>query len=350
MLGVLAQKDETSGSHTDNINKYLVLVVLKLGLDATVLCMCCRKWYTSFLSMCSLYMVLADFVMVLFFSSVLFLGPERYLGSLCLILAHASTTYEALPLPILFLGLLDYGLDSATCLGKQSTVSKFLRHTALALLVWILAVIYSIGSVKSDLIFMDLPDGLSALVCEVQESTLISYFTVGLFLAVMCTMLPFWSMIPQWVREADRISIARAESENRSDLLFTPTNCMETKGIEEKPLEETVYPRPPLWFSIILGFSLFWMPYLTVSVVCILLGFGVPAYITVNLLWLECTVSLLMGVVFWANSGTQGPYRLPENVCMWPIYWHLSKGTQKQPFPLAVINPPHEKRHTLLCV
>uniref|UniRef100_A0A8C2WLC1 Uncharacterized protein n=1 Tax=Cyclopterus lumpus TaxID=8103 RepID=A0A8C2WLC1_CYCLU len=326
-----SQKDETSGCHTDNVNEYLVLVVLKLGLDVTVLYMCCRKWYTSFLNMCSLYMVLADFVMVLFFSSVLFLEPERYLGSLCFILAHASTTYEALPLPMMCLGLLDYCLEG-TCLGKQSNYSKFLRHTALALLVWILALIYSIGSVKANLIEMDLPDGLSALVCKVPESTLISYFTVGLFLAVVCTMLPFWSTIPQWVREADRIYARMEEPENHSDLLSNPTNCMETNGIEEKSLEEIVCP-------------LFWMPYLTVSVVCIVLGFGVPAYITVNLLWLECTVSLLMGVVFWAYSDTQEPYRLPDNICMWPIYWHLSKGTGQQPF-----NPSHEKKHTLLCV
>ncbi|XP_068454514.1 probable G-protein coupled receptor 160 [Clinocottus analis] len=350
MMGIVAQKDVTSGCHTDNVNQYVVLVVLKMGLDATVLYMCCRKRYTSFLNMCSLSMVLADFVMVLAFSIVLFLGPDRYLMSLCFVLGHASAMYKALPLPMICMVLSDYCLE-ATRLGKQSARLKILRHTASILLVWILAVIYSFGSVKSDLIKMDFLEGLSALVCEVQESTLISYFTLGLFLAVICSMLPFWSMIPQWVREADRLSVGREKRENQRDLWSTPTNCkcMETKGIEEKPMEETIY-SPPLWFSIILGFSLFWMPYLTVSVVGILMDFGVPAYITVNLLWLECTNSFLTGVMFWAKSNTEGPYRLPENVCDWPIYWHLSKGSQQQMFSPAVFDPSNEKRHILLCV
>ncbi|XP_068589748.1 probable G-protein coupled receptor 160 [Cebidichthys violaceus] len=349
MLGIVAQTDVVSGCHTDNAGIYLVIMLFKMGLDATVF-FSGRKLYTSFLGMCSLSIILADSVMVLLFSSLLFLGPERCLVSLCFILANASATYEALPPPLMCLGLLDWCLEG-TYLGKQSTFSKFLRHTALTLLVWILAVIYSIGSVKSDLMELDYKEGLLVVLCEVRETILINYFILGLLSAVGCTMLPFCSMIPKWVGEADRISEAREERENQSsDLLFTSTNCMETKGIEENPPEQTVYPRPPLWFSLILGFSLTWMLYLTMSVVCMSLSFGVPAYITVNLLWLECTNSFLTGVMFWANSNKQGPYSLPENACPWPIYWHLSKGRQQQPFPAAVSNPSKEKRHTLLYV
>ncbi|XP_031701011.1 probable G-protein coupled receptor 160 [Anarrhichthys ocellatus] len=348
MLDIVAQTD-VSGRHTDNTDEYLGIMLIKVVLDIVVLSFSGRKLSTSFLSMCSLSIVLADSVMVLLFSSLLFLGPERYLMSLCFILANASAIYEALPLPLICLGLLDCCLEG-TYLGKQSAFSKFLRHTALTLLVWILAVIW-FGSVKLDSMKLDYQERLSVLVCEVRESTLINYFILGLFSAVGCTMLPFYSMIPKWVGEANRISEAREEPENQSsDLLFTSTDCTETKGIEENPPEETVYPRPPLWFSLILGFSLTWMPYLVMSVVCMLLSFGVPAYITVNLLWVECTNSFLTGVMFWANSNKQGPYSLPENVCPWPIYWHLSRGTRQQPFPAAVSNPSKEKSHTLLYV
>ncbi|KAM6928591.1 putative G-protein coupled receptor 160 [Lycodopsis pacificus] len=350
MLGIVEETDMVSGRHTDNTDKYLGIMLIKMGMEVVILFFSSQKLYTSFLGMCSLSIVLADSVMVLLFSSLLFLGPERYLVSLCFILANASATYEALPLPLMCLGLLDCCLEG-TYLGKQRAFYKFLRHIALTLLVWILAVIYSFGSVKSDSMKLDYRERISVLVCEVRESTLINYFILGLFSAVGCTMLPFYSMIPKWVGEANRISEAREERENQSsDLLFTSTNCTETKGIEENPPEETVYPRPPLWFSLILGFSLTWMLYLVMSVVCISLSFRVPAYITVNLLWVECTNSFLTGMMFWANSNKQGPYSLPENACPWPVYWHLSKGTQQQPFPAAVSNLSKEKSHTLLYV
>uniref|UniRef100_A0A8C9Y7N7 Uncharacterized protein n=1 Tax=Sander lucioperca TaxID=283035 RepID=A0A8C9Y7N7_SANLU len=283
------QWEVASGCRTDNTDKYLMLVLFKLGMDAVVLYLCYRKRNTSFLSMCSLSIILADLVMVFFIASVLFLGPERYLASLCFFLANASATYGALPLPIMCLGLLDYCLED-TSLGNQSALCKFLRNVVLTLLVWMLAVINPFGSVNSDLIEVDYKKGITFIVCEVEESTLLTYMIVGLFTVVICIMLPF---------------------------------C----------------------------FGTFWMPYLTVSVACLIFGFGVPAYIAVNVLWLECTNSLLMGLVFWTKSNGQGPYsQLPENVCMWHVYWHLSKGTGQQQLPIAVLNPSKGKRKTLLDV
>ncbi|XP_044066420.1 probable G-protein coupled receptor 160 [Siniperca chuatsi] len=316
-----------------------------------VLYLCCRKLCTSFLSMCSLSIILADLVMTLLITMVWFLGAERSVVSPCFLLAHASATYGALPLPMMCLGLMDYCLEDAY-LCNQSTFCKFLRNAFLTLLVWMLAVIYSFGDVKAELMELDYMSGIRVLVCEVEESTLITYFILGLFTAVICTMLPFWSRIPQLVKEADRLSEMREEQENqRSDLLFISTNYGDTKNSEENYLEETISPRPPLWFSLTLGFGMVWMPYLTLSVACLVFGFGVPAYITVNLLWLECTNSLLVGVVFWVKSKTLGPYsHLPENVCLWHIYWHLSKGTQQQQLPIAVFNPSKGKKNTHLYV
>lgn len=351
MLAVIEIWEGESGCHIVNTEKYLLLMLLKLGLDAVVFYLCCQKLYTYFLSMCSLSIVLADLVMTFFMATLWFLGTERSLVSPCFLLANASSTYGALPLPMMCLGLLDYCLEN-TYLANQSTFCKFLRNAVLTLLVWILAVIYSFGSVKDELMELEYVTGIKALLCEVEESTLITYFIWGLFIAVTCTMLPFWSRIPQWVKEADRLSEAREEQGNqRSDLLFTSPKCTDTKSGEENYLEEPIWPRPPLWLSLTLGFGMFWMPYLAVSVVCLVFGFGVPAYISVNVLWLECTNSLLVGVVFWVKSKTLGPYsHLPENVCLWRIYWNLSKGTRQQQPPIAVFNPSTGKRNTLLYV
>ncbi|XP_051281437.1 probable G-protein coupled receptor 160 [Dicentrarchus labrax] len=338
MLAIIEQWEVGSECHTDNSEKYLLLILFKLGLDIAVFYLCCWKLSTSFLSMCSLSVIIADAVLAVFFASVWCLGPEMSPVSACFLLAHASATYGALPLPMMFLGLLDYCLED-TYLCNQSAICKYLRNAVLILLGWVLAVIYSFESVKDEPILVDITRETMALMCKVEESTLITYFILVLFTVVLCVMMPFWSSIPQWLREADMLAEMREEQENQRSDLFISTQCTETKISEGYYQEETISPRPPLWLSLMLGFGMFWMPYLAVSVICLVFGFGVPAYITVNLLWLECANSLIMGVVFWAKANTLGPHRnIPKNVCLWHIYWHLSKGTQQQ-LPIAVFNP-----------
>lgn len=344
MLAIVKQWQDGSNCHTSNIDKYLLLMLFKLGLDIAVFYLCFRKIHTSFLSMCRVSIILADMGMVVCMAAMWFLGPDRSLKPLCFLLAYASVVYGALPLPVLCLGLLD------SCY-ETSWICKMLRNLGLTFLVWILVFIYAFASVKPELTELDYVIGIRALVCPVEESELINYFILMLFTTVVVAMIPFWSRIPQWVKEADRLSELREEQENqKSDFFFTSTHGMQTESCEENYQYETSGPRPPLWFSITLCFGVFWMPYLTVTVICMALGFGVPAYITVNLLWLECINSLLEGVTFWVQSKTQGPYSCPpENICLWHVYWHLSKGTQQQ-LPVAVFNPTKEKRITLFYV
>nr|XP_040049187.1 probable G-protein coupled receptor 160 [Gasterosteus aculeatus aculeatus] len=295
MLAVIEGNLLGSVYNTTNTNKYLFIMLLKLVLDTAVLCLCSRRLHTSFISMCGLSIVLGDSVMVIWVSSLYFLPPETCLVALCFLLTNASVIFDALTLPIVCLCLLDCYLEG-TNFAKQSTVSKFLRHTALTLLVWVIAVLSSFGSVKSGTLELKFEDGLSATGCEVRESTLANFFILGSFSIITFTTLPFWSMIPRWVRESVREFASQNAKNQNSDSQFS------TKGPDTRGFEETVYPRPPLWLSTILCLSLTWMPYITITVVFLLLGVGLPAYATVNLQWLECTNSLVMGVMFWANS------------------------------------------------
>ncbi|XP_035513444.1 probable G-protein coupled receptor 160 [Morone saxatilis] len=342
MLAIIEQWEVGSGCHTDNSEKYLLLILFKLGLDIMVFYLCCWKPSASFLNMCSQSVIMADTVMAFSLASVWYLGAERSPVSTCFLLAHASATYGALPLPMMFLGLLDYCLqDTYRC--NQSAIFRCPRNAVLIVLGWMLAVLYSFGSVKNELIEVDLTTETKALVCEVEESTLITYFILVLFMVVLCVMLPFWSSIPQWLKEADTLAKMREEQENQRNDLFISTQCTETKISEGYYLEEIIRPPPSLWLSLMLGFGMFWMPYLAMSVICQVFGFGVPAYITFNLLWLECANSLIMGVLFWAKANTLGPDRnIPKNVCLWHIYWYLSKRTQQQQQqqrPIAVLKP-----------
>ncbi|XP_041859601.1 probable G-protein coupled receptor 160 [Melanotaenia boesemani] len=350
MLAILKQWEEVSYTLTDNTEKYFFLFLFKFGLDTGVFYSCTKKGYTYILSLFSLSIVLADLLLTFLLATLWFLGAERYFVSPCFVLANASATYSSLPLPMMCLTLLDYCLGD-DCLSKH-TNSKLLRNVVLTLLVWLQAVIYAFRTVTAEPLELIHKTGIKEIVCEVEESTLITVSNMGLLAAAVLILLPFWSKIPPWVEEADRIYESREKQENkRSDLSFTSTwtYSMETKISKIKELEKNSWWRPPLWFSLVLCFTMFWVPYLVMFAGCIIYGFAVPAYISVNLLWLECINSFLIGVVFWVKSKTQGQYsNLPENVCMWQIYWHLSKGTYESLLPMATFNQSKEKRDKLL--
>ncbi|KAM4563832.1 putative G-protein coupled receptor 160 isoform 1-T2 [Odontesthes bonariensis] len=348
MLAIIKQWEETNSLKIDNTEKYFFLLLLKLGMDTVYFYVCCQKKFTNFGSVCSLSIILADLLLTFLLATVWFLGAERPFVTNCFLLAHASATFGALPLPMMCLGLLDYCLEANSMCNHRER-SKLLRNVVLTLLVWMQAVIFSMSSANTVPVELDFVTGMKVLACEVKESTLIPVLHFGLFMASLLTVLPYWSEIPRWLKEADRIYEAREQKENpMSDLFFTSAH---SSDISEKTFLENNWSRPPLWLSLTLGFLVFWMPYLAVTVACMIGGISVPAYISVNLLWLDCTNSFLTGVVFLVKSKTQGPQsNLPENMCSWQIYWHLSKGTQQFILPKAVFNPSKEKINHLLLV
>lgn len=353
-MAVLEQWED-SGLHTNNNEKYFWLLLFKLGLDAAVFYACCPKQYTFFLNVSSLSIVVADFLLTFFMGAVWLLGTEGSFASACLLLGKASAAYGVLPLPMVGLGLIDYCFHD-TFLINHTALSKLLKNVILTMLVWTTALIYSLGFFHSEPTRLSYRymTAIKVLVCKVEESTAITVIILGLFTVTFFMMLPFCSRIPQWVKEADKIYEAREEqAKTTSDLFFTSTwtHAPETNGKEEQLPEKQVWTRPPLWSSLLLGFLIFWMPYLVVTVSCLLCGFAVPAYISVNLLWLECTNSFLVGLIFWLKSNIRGPYiHLPENVCSWQIYWQLSKGTAQSEAPIAVLNPTHVNKKALLYV
>uniref|UniRef100_A0A3Q2NQK7 G-protein coupled receptors family 1 profile domain-containing protein n=1 Tax=Fundulus heteroclitus TaxID=8078 RepID=A0A3Q2NQK7_FUNHE len=285
MFAVVEQWDEASDRHTDNTNKYFMLLLIKLGLEAGVFYSCGTKKCTYFLSVCSLSVLLADFVVTFLMGAAWFLGAEKSLVSPCALLANASTAYAALPLPMMLLGFVDYCLEDIF-MSDRPALWRTLRNVLLTLVVWAVAVNHSLHSSYVGPVELDSVREKKALACEVRESALITVFTLGLFTATLLTLVPFLTRIPRWVREAHKLTEAREEQKNAgSDLMM-------------------------------LGFLLFWMPYLLMSVSCLIFGLGIPAYLSVNLLWLECSNSFLVGLVFWAKSSARGPYSsLPDNDC-----------------------------------
>lgn len=346
MLAILDEVVLATGSHTDNTDKYLLLMLFKLGLDAAAFYFCSQKLYVYIFTTCSLSIVLADVVLTCSLAGVWFVGADRSPVELCFLLANASATYGALPLPVMLLGLVDYYLQKSY-LCNHSASWKYLRNAALISLGWMLALIYSLNYVKAEAKELN-QQQLKILVCEVDDSVPISLFGLTVFFAFICMMLPFLSRVPRWVIEADRLSVVREKQKSHSSDLFISTNGdMQI----EKHSVRTYSEQPPLWISLALGFGTFWIPYLTISSICLLFDLGLPAYVTVNVLWLECANSFLTGLVFWIKSNQEGPYfQLPDNVCQWNVYWHLSNGTRDQSLPIAVFNPSKVKRKSMFFV
>lgn len=341
MLAVLEEWNGEGGVHVDNTSRYLYLILFKLGLDTTILYLCWRRLHSSFLSMCGLSIVLADALMVVSLATVWFLNPSKSPVSVCFILALFSAAFSVLPLPMLSLGVFDY-FTQDKCYANHRPLWMTLRNMALALLVWLLAAVYSYVTATNYQMEIEHYGGLKAVVCEVQESPLVNYLVVGLLMVIICSLLPHYSAIPAWHRKATWLSDQRDQPNHiqKSDLLHSTAGPIRHEDAEAEALVKTAQRPPALWISLMLGFASVWLPYLCLSVLFVLLGFGIPAYIMINLLWLECTNSLLVGVVFWVKSQWWGQYnRLPDDVCMWRTYLHLSRATDAYQ---RTLHPSHE--------
>ncbi|KAJ3587026.1 hypothetical protein NHX12_013417 [Muraenolepis orangiensis] len=328
MLAILEEWAKDDICHVDNTSRYLFVVIFKLALDTGILRICWHRLHTNFLSMCSLSVILVDVFMVMSLTLVWFLNPLKSPVSVCFLLSHFSVIFSMVPVPMLGLGLLDYLLQDR-CPVDQRPVWKLLRNTALALLIWLLAGLYSYETTSSNEMEMEHFGGLKALVCEVQRSLFFNAFVVLLLILTICSLLPHYSAIPAWYRKANRLSEQRDQPRHtpKSDLLHKTVGQNGNGDAEARDLLETAHP-PSLSISLMLGFSSIWLPYLLLSAFIACFGLGIPAYITINLMWLECTNSLLVGCVFWLRSNELGQYtHLPDNICSWRTFLQLSRGT-----------------------
>ncbi|KAJ0036920.1 hypothetical protein NQD34_005597 [Periophthalmus magnuspinnatus] len=302
MLAIMEQTDNMHDCYMDNTRQFILLMLFKVFLNGGALYLCCFKPLWSFFNICSISFALVDLSMTAFMTTTLWMDVQSSHVAMCYIMANFSAAYSALPVPVLCLGILDYYLED-TCAGRKYI--RLTRNIVLVILMWLFAGCYALETANATLLSQT--RNIRYVVCEIKESRTVGYFTVALT-AVMCiALLPYMTLIPKW---------------------------------------EFTMPRPPMHLSLLICFGVFWMPYLAVTTICVTLEFGIPAYISVNLLWVQCVNSLLEGVVFWLRSGTVGTYISQyENICLWQAYWDLSADTNdEQLLPVHKFNPSNAKR------
>ncbi|XP_020785428.1 probable G-protein coupled receptor 160 [Boleophthalmus pectinirostris] len=340
MLAIIEQTDYEHNCYMDNTRQFILLMLLKVFMDGSAMYLCCFRPLLSFFNMCSVSIVLVDLVLTVSMIATLWLDVQMTHMAMCSIMANFSAAYSALPVPLVCLAILDYYLEDI-CAGRKYI--KLVRNPVLIILMWSIAGLYA--HVTVDATLLEQSRNIKYIVCEIKESKAVTYSIVGLTTVMFITLLPFLSLIPHWVKEADRISEAREEiAERRTSDLMIDINGEDTKCTKK----EFAMPRPPMCISLLICFGVFWIPYLTVTTLCVMFEFGIPAYIGVNLLWVQCVNSLLAGVVFWVRSDIMMPYSSqPENVCLWQAYWHLSTGTEDHHQLFATIfNPSKGERST----
>ena len=156
---------------------------------------------------------------------------------------------------------------------------------------------------------------------EVQASRQVSLFCltllVGISLALGWRLPDVW----RWARQADRLSV---ETE-RHGPVAPPRDLPISISVE---VGEEVRRQPPLLLSGALLLAQHWGPYLLAHLSSELLRLDVPAYASVNTLWVSCANSLLVGVVFWSEggreTGTSTHLCICDAFCDWRICRHLS--------------------------
>lgn len=314
MMAIIWPKGINEKLPHDETLQYLLILCTKVVLNTFVLSLWRHSILKSLLGICSVSMYAADVLLVCaVFGAWLFKEHVPTSTSMCFILAHGSTVYALLPLPILIAGAFDYAsypnLD-ITC----SSWSRVGSYCIMVVLMWASAIVYTYHYTDTQPTEV-YKDKLRLLVCRVHGSTAVFQFNMQISIGVGLILLLYCKKLIGWLSRANKL----AELRNTA---FVPD-----QDFPYCQFGDCGNGSPPLFVSLTLGFAVNWTPYLLMCLTFAMVRFDVPAYASVNLLWMACANSVLVGIAFWFRSDRTGPYgKLPDDTCFWNIYWQLSKG------------------------
>ncbi|KAJ8388939.1 hypothetical protein AAFF_G00125000 [Aldrovandia affinis] len=321
MVAVLKSQAGDGGGFQDNTLLFPAIMLIKLWLNAFVLKFSSRSLWRTFMGIGGVSLCLADTLLVCAMMGAWLL--RRHFGthvSLCFAMSHASAVYSLLPLPLLLLGTLDCASSLSPRARATARRGALFSRCTLVLSIWALAGLYShchtysraieVGSTESD---------DTAVLCLVHRSSVVPYFCVGLCLAIACVLLFYCQRGPGcW-------TAAVASSWRWAAAPSVPHGGLPSSRVEPQKLqaaEPEWRPAAPLLLRLTLGFAFTWAPYLLLNVGCMIVGTVATSYMTVNLVWLLCANSLLVGATFWLKGGEPGPGgELLDDICTWSFYW-----------------------------
>lgn len=316
MMAVLSSPGSSGDSSHDETFQYLMIMCSKVTLNTLVLFFWMNSIHRSLLGLFSIFLHVAD---VMLASAVLYvwLFRESTSASMCFILSHTSTVYAFLPLPILIAAMFDYATYPILEVGRRGQRRTVVYCITVALL-WAAACMCSYRYTNTHPVEIKKSKDVKILACRVRGSTAVSHFCTQLSVVVAVVLLLNLKKLISWIRRANQMSEQR--------------NCYGVLD-EDAYLSYTEFKErgdsPSLFVSLTLGFALRWTAYLFMCTACYLVGLVVPAYASVNLLWMACVNSALAGTALWSQSDTAGPFpNIPDDICPWKVYWHLGKNSK----------------------
>ncbi|XP_048066719.1 probable G-protein coupled receptor 160 [Megalobrama amblycephala] len=319
MMAVIWPKGKNENFPQDETLQYLLILCTKVGLNTFVLSFWRHSILKSLLGLCSVSMYAADMLLVCAVSGAwLFKEHLPTSTSMCFILAHGSAVYALLPLPILIAGAFDYASYPNLDITRSSR-SRVVSYCIMVVLMWASAFVYTYHYTDTEPTEI-YKDKLRVTVCRVHGSTVVFQFNMQISIAVGLILLLYFKKLIGWLSRANKLAELRSTA-------FVPDQDFPYSQFGECGKSEIQESSPPFFVSLTLGFAVNWAPYLLMCLTCAMVGFVVPAYASVNLLWMACANSVLVGIAFWFRSDKTGPYsKFPDETCFWNTYWQLSKG------------------------
>ncbi|XP_051526133.1 probable G-protein coupled receptor 160 isoform X2 [Myxocyprinus asiaticus] len=322
MMAILWSPEPNKTSVHNESLQYLLILCCKVALNTLILSFWMRSIHKSFLGLCSISVYVADALLVGAITCACFLREHLPTStSMCFILAHGSAIYALLPLPILIAGAFDYA-TYPHLVTEHSSQRRTVIYCITVAVIWASVCVYSYHHTNTRPTEIYKDKEVRVLVCHVQGSNVVFHFSAEVSIVVGLILLLYSNKLIGWTRRANEME-QRYSAFDPEKQQYLPDSLVGEDGNWE--IQES---SPPLFASLTLGFAVNWMPYLFMCVACDLLGCVVPAYASVNLLWMACANSLLVGIAFWHMSDKTGHFsKFPDDICLWSIYWHLSKGT-----------------------
>ncbi|XP_015192549.2 probable G-protein coupled receptor 160 [Lepisosteus oculatus] len=320
----------------DNTLQFVAVLLFKVALNALVTMSSFKSMRKSFMGFFCMSLFIADVALLCGLATVWLIGdfvdtPQ----SLCYILAHASTAYRQLPLPVLLLGTLDYARSLRSHPYPMSW-RRAILYIAEMLLVWALAMCYAYRHTNATVLVGTFRQGQNALFCPVLDSKVIIYFCIGTTLGSCGITLYFWRQLPRVFRTFYSLDLFKEAPEDQlhSDLAFSYRKLSQEeeelvedgKNHAQSVAEQKEMQGPPLLLSITFVFTINWIAFLMINIICTLLDFAIPSYMNVNLLWMLCANSFLIGVVSWVKRRHLGTLsNPPDDICNWSAFWRISR-------------------------
>ncbi|KAL4646049.1 putative G-protein coupled receptor 160 isoform X1 [Arapaima gigas] len=317
MMGIMNTGVVDESYAVDNTFQYLLLLLLKVALNTFILGLCLQSLHSSFMGICSISFCVADTLLLCGISYLqLFQGDTGSAASACFLLGHASVVYSMLPFPVVLLG----GLDYAQYFYTEHNLSPACRTAACSLLVsllWVVACVRSYLLRDPKLVEVQYPLNRRDLLCPVEDSSVVVCFCTAI--AIGCIILFFFHEAPRWLRIILFSQWTKADPHSTVLTFDKVQYDSKDRSILFHGQEQDI----PLFFNLAVGFMQNWTPFIVINITCALLDYAMPAYITVNLLWLLCTNSLLIRLGFWASGRwPDHAINLLDSTSNFTLSWH----------------------------